>query len=156
MQIAAALSCLFLLAGAANAQTCRVNCPDGSSFVVDCDTNNDPCGSAGGESKDPYVPSDDGAARRAAEQAAIEAERSERERQRQQLESEKRAHKDAFDRAHDNSLGSLKGSGGNEDGLRGLAEEARHEDLRDAGPTGTGSTPAKPKRKVKPTPAPRP
>jgi tetratricopeptide (TPR) repeat protein len=34
--------------------TCRVNCPDGTSHLVDCNTNTDPCGSSNNRKDDVY------------------------------------------------------------------------------------------------------
>jgi hypothetical protein len=157
MQIAAFLLAL-LLAQPAGAQTCRVQCPDGSSVVADCDTDTDPCGGSSGISSNSDAPSaDDGATGRAQEAVDAEAVRFAKE----QSEAERRSN-DAFNRDRDRSLNSLKGTGSgsslkgvgsSDEGLKGLAEEARHEDLREA-PAGAGTT--KPKRKVRPTPTTKP
>jgi hypothetical protein len=56
-----------------SARTCRVYCPDGSSFVQDCNSNRDPCTSSNGSKK--VSPGYDYGAAQRAQQAAEEAER---------------------------------------------------------------------------------
>lgn len=56
---AAAITALLLLPSAARAQTCRVYCPDGSSYLQQCDDLSDPCrGSGGGRPWTPPAPVD--------------------------------------------------------------------------------------------------
>lgn len=122
---------LLMLSGIASAQSCRVYCPDGSSALQDCDSNNDPCASSG-SSNNSTPGYDYGAAQRAqqAQQAQAAAE-AERQRQRQQAEAERiererraaeKREKDAFIRDRDAAANSLKGSsGGAMSQLKGLS-----------------------------------
>ncbi|TBR20346.1 hypothetical protein EPO15_13235 [bacterium] len=56
---AAALAAALLIPSAAAAQTCRVYCPDGSSFLQQCDDLSDPCvGTGGGRPWNPPAPVD--------------------------------------------------------------------------------------------------
>lgn len=121
---------LLMLPGIASAQSCRVYCPDGSSALQDCDSNNDPCASSGSSSNS--TPGYDyGAAQRAQQaqqaQAAAEAERQRQHAEAERVERERRAaekrQKDAaFIRDRDAAANSLKGSsGGAMSQLKGLS-----------------------------------
>lgn len=118
---------LLMLPGIASAQSCRVYCPDGSSALQDCDSNNDPCASSG-SSNDSAPSYDYGAAQRAQQaQAAAEAERQRQQAEAERVERERRAaekrQKDAaFIRDRDAAANSLKGSsGGAMSQLKGLS-----------------------------------
>ncbi len=121
---------LLMLPGITSAQSCRVYCPDGSSALQDCNSNNDPCSSSS-RSSNSGPGYDYGAAQRAQqaqqEQAAAEAERQRQQAEAERIERERRAEekrqKDAaFIHDRDAAANSLKGSsGGAMNQLKGLS-----------------------------------
>jgi hypothetical protein len=101
---------LLLFAGVSCAQTCTIYCPDGSRPTQDCNSNNDPCASAGSSS--PSGPGyDDGSARRDQE-AAEQRRREEVEQERLAAERRKKEEHAKWIKDRDEAAGTLKGSSG--------------------------------------------